>query len=252
MNAFVARIWRHPVKSHGREELDRVLLRSGECVPWDRRWAVLHEAGGFDDTCPGWIPCVNFSRAAKAPLLQAITARSDIERHRVTFSHPMLEDLTVNPDDGRDARAFIRWVLPLNPRDRARPERLVRVPGRGMTDTDYPSVSLIGLATHREVSRKLGRAISPLRWRGNIVFDGLAPWEETGWIGRRLRAGQAELDVVEPIGRCLATASSVRTGIRDADTLGALEAGWGHRNMGIYARVTKTGELRQGDGIEPV
>ena len=252
MNGFVAQIWRHPIKAHGREELECVRLTEGECVPWDRRWAVLHEAAGFDDASPSWIPCTNFSRACKAPLLQAVTARSDVERHEVTLSHPKLDDLTVNPDDERDAHAFIQWILPISPDNRALPKRLVQVPGRGMTDTDYPSVSLINLASHAEVSRKIGRAVSHLRWRGNIVIDGLEPWEETGWLGRRIKAGQVELEVIEPTVRCMATAASTRTGIRDVDVLGALQLGWAHQNMGVYAQVTKSGELRKGDGIEPV
>ncbi len=252
MSAFVAQIWRHPVKGHGREELNGIQLRKGECIAWDRRWAVLHEAARFNDADPEWIACTNFSRACKAPLLQAVTTRSDIARNRVTFSHPRLDDLTVNPDDEHDASAFIQWVLPISPNDRALPRRLVRVPGRGMTDTDYPSISLINLASHNQVSRKIGRRISHLRWRGNIVLEGLEPWEEMAWIGHRLRAGDAELEVIEPTIRCMATAANTRTGIRDTDILGALQAGWAHQNMGVYAQVTRTGGLRKGDGLEPV
>ena len=71
-----------------------------------------------------------------------------------------------------------------------------------------------------------------------------------GWIGKRIRVGLAELEVKEPITRCLATAASTRTGERDADTLGALEAGFGHQHMGVYAIVVKTGDIRQGDAAD--
>ncbi len=249
MNGTVAQIWRHPIKGHGREELDHIQLTEGKCIPWDRRWAVLHEVASFDDQNPQWVPCTNFSRAAKAPLLQAVAAKSDIEGHELTLSHPRLDDLTIDPDNERDACAFIEWVLPISPSNRALPKRLVRVPGRGMTDTDYPSVSLINLASHAEVSRKLGREVSHLRWRGNIVLDGLEPWEEVDWTGRKLQAGQVELEIVEPIVRCLATAASTRTGLRDADLLGALQDGWAHQKMGVYARVTESGEVRPGDRV---
>ena len=47
-----------------------------------------------------------------------------------------------------------------------------------------------------------------------------------------------------------ATATSTRTGERDADTLGALEQGWGHTQFGVYAEVVKTGDLTQGDDFE--
>ncbi len=248
MTAHVAGIWRHPIKAHGREELARVLLREGRCIPWDRRWALAHEMADFDDEAPGWVQCNNFSRAAKAPQLMAITARCDMRRGTVTLSHPDLPDLTFDPEE--DGGALVQWVLPITPANRALPSRVVRAPKRGMTDTDYPSISLINLASHAEVARRIGRDISPLRWRANLLLDGLEPWAERDWIGRRIRVGGAELEVREHITRCRATTASTRSGERDADTLGALEAGWGHRQFGIYAVVTKTGDLHHGDPVE--
>ena len=248
--AQIAEIWRHPVKSHGREPLAHIKLSEGKCLPWDRRWAVLHEAADFDTDAPAWAPCRNFSIGAKAPQLQAISARCDFASQKVTFSHPKLKDLTIDPYDQSDASSFIQWVMPISPNNRPLPARMVRAPGRGMTDSKYPTISLINMASHAEVVERLGQPISHLRWRGNLILDGLTPWEEMGWVGRRLRVGLAELEIVEPIKRCMATTASTRTGERDADTLGALKAGWGHQFMGVYATVVKTGDLNQGDGIE--
>ena len=39
----VAELWRHPIKSHGRETLDAVEFTAGACMPWDRHWAVTHD-----------------------------------------------------------------------------------------------------------------------------------------------------------------------------------------------------------------
>jgi len=178
----------------------------------------------------------------------AITARVDLRRQEVTLSHPELPDLTFDPD--ADPTALVQWVMPITPLNRALPSRLVRAPKRGMTDTDFPSISLINMASHQALEAQIGRRISPNRWRANLFLDGLEPWQERDWIGKTLRVGNAELEVREHITRCLATATSTRTGERDVDTLGALEAGWGHKQFGIYAVVTKTGDLRQGDPIE--
>ncbi|MCI2401109.1 MOSC domain-containing protein [Aliiroseovarius subalbicans] len=250
MNGHVAEIWRHPIKSHGREELARILLTEARTIPWDRRWAVAHELAKVDFDAPEWAPCSNFSRGAKAPKLQAIEARCNLPSGKVTFTHPDLKELTINPDDPGDAGLFIQWVMPISPPERALPARLVRVTKRGMTDTDYPSISIINRASHAEVAQRLGKDISINRWRGNLVLDGLDPWVERDWIGRKIRVGLAELEVRENITRCRATTASTRTGERDADTLGALNGGWGHQEFGAYAVVTKTGDLRQGDTIE--
>ena len=140
--------------------------------------------------------------------------------------------------------------MPISPLNRALPSRLVRAPKCGMTDTDYPSISLINMASLAQLASTMGQDISPLRWRANLFLDGLPPWEERRWIGKTIRVGRAELEVRAHITRCLATTASTRTGERNADTLGALQEGWGHKQFGIYAVVTKTGDLRQGDPVE--
>ncbi|SMR81758.1 hypothetical protein SAMN04488030_2179 [Aliiroseovarius halocynthiae] len=250
MTGVVAGIWRHPIKSHGREELLRVSVTQGHCLPLDRKWAVAHDAAKLDDG-KSWVPCTNFSRGAKAPSLMAISAVSDEQTNTVTLTHPSQPGIIINPDRPEDHERFLDWVMPLSPENRARPAQLVTV-GRGMTDTEFESISFINLASHRAVEEKLGREISPLRWRGNVLLDGFAPWEERNWIGKRLRVGEAEFEVREHITRCLATTASTRTGERDADTLGVLNTHWGHRDCGIYAVVTKPGVIVREEPVEVI
>jgi hypothetical protein len=47
----------------------------------------------------------------------------------------------------------------------------------------------------------------------------------------------------------VATAVDPATGMRDADTLGGLEAGWGHRDFGVYAEVVAGGRVATGDAV---
>lgn len=242
----VAHIWRHPIKSHGVEAIDSVALTEGRCLPWDRHWAVAHEASLADGS--NWVPCVNFSRGAKVPGLLAIKARLDEASGRVTLSHPARAPLVFDPET--EEAALLEWVAPLMPEHRARSARIIRVDGRGMTDTNYASVSLCNLASNRAVGTQLGQDISPLRWRGNIWLNGLAPFEEFDWIGQKIRIGTVELEVRERITRCMATTANPETGESDADTLGALRAGWGHQEFGVYAVVTKNGRVQLGDAAE--
>jgi len=246
MTAHIARIWRHPIKGHGAEALETVGLETGRTMPWDRTWAVAHEAAKTDGT--GWAPCANFSRGAKAPALMAIMARLDAAAETVTLTHPDRPEITFAPD--READRFLDWVAPLMPAERAASARIVRVPGRGMTDSAFPSISILGLASLNALSAALGKDLSPLRFRGNIWLEGTAPWEEFDWIGRRLRLGEAEVEVRERIGRCMATTVNPETGTRDADTLGALERTWGHTDLGVYAEVVAGGRVAVGDRVD--
>ena len=250
MTARVAEIWRHPIKSHGRERVKGVTLTRGRPMPFDRRWAVAHEHSRFDAENPCWQPCREFSIGAKSPRLQAISARMDPDTQRLTLRHPERGEITIDPDDAADAARFIAWAGPISNAARALPARLVRAADAAMTDTDYPSVSIVSLATHRAVAARLGQDISPLRWRANLLIEGADPWAEMDWIGERIRLGGVEMEIAEPITRCMATTANPETGIRDADTLTALKQGFGHQDCGVYARVTRGGRLREGDRIE--
>ncbi len=246
MTARVAALWRHPIKGHGRESLTQVTLTAGQTMPWDRRWAVAHELSEVDNSA--WSPCAAFSRGAKVPGLMAISAHCDITTGTVTLRHPDRPDLSFDPD--QDVQAFLDWVRPLMPSNRAQSKHLVRVEGRGMTDTDYPSISLLNLASNTAMTAAMGQNISPLRWRGNIHISDLPAWAECDWTGKTLCIGAAELQVREPIVRCTATMANPDTGRRDADTLATLNRLFDHQNFGIYAEVTKTGDLSVGDTIE--
>ncbi|NOC46125.1 MULTISPECIES: MOSC domain-containing protein [unclassified Ruegeria] len=243
MSGTVSSLWRHPIKSHGREALSQVTLIPGQTMPGDRVWAVAHEAAKTDGS--EWAPCFNFSRGSKAPQLMAISA--ELQGDRVTLRHPQRPDLSVAPDTEQEA--FLDWVKPLMPADRAASARIVRVPGRGMTDSDFPSISLCNMASHRAVEQKLGQTLSIVRWRGNIWFEGLPLWDEFDWLGRDLRIGEAVLRVRERITRCMATTANPETGERDADTLRALNS-WDHQDFGVYAEVVQGGEIRVNDEVQ--
>jgi hypothetical protein len=58
--------------------------------------------------------------------------------------------------------------------------------------------------------------------------------------------------VRERIVRCLATAANPASGLRDADTLGALEAIHCEREFAVYAEVTRGGRVAEGDQVEPL
>lgn len=245
MTAEVTQLWRHPIKSHGREAVQTVTMTPGQTMPGDRVWAVAHEASKADGS--DWVSCSNFSRAAKAPQLMAITART--QGDMITLMHPDRPDLTFNPDG--DTAAFLDWVAPLMPKDRAASARIIRVPGRGMTDCPFPSITLCSMSSHRAVEERLGQSLSIHRWRGNVWFDGFDPWAEFDWINREVQIGAAVFHVRERTTRCMATTANPETGERDTDTLAALKT-WGHADFSVQAEVIRGGEIRIGDKVTPL
>lgn len=247
MTATLAALWRHPLKSHGREELASVTLTPGQGLPWDRHWALAHHGARLNEG--EWGPCANFVIGSRNPRLMAIDATLNEGTGTLTLTHPDQPALTFHPDQPGDAQRFLEWVRPLCDPDRA-PARLFQVPGRGLTDTDYPSVSLINLASGRALSAHMGADLSPLRWRANLWVEGWDAYAERDLVGCQLRIGEAILKVIEPKVRCKATTANPATGVRDVDTLAGLRALFNDQNFGLYARVTQGGTIRRDDQIE--
>lgn len=238
-------LWRHPLKSHGREALEAVTLRAGEAMPFDRLWAVAHDASEADGS--EWVPCAHFSRVSKAPELMAITSELDEARGTLTLSHPKRPVLTFDPDT--EAEAFINWVMPIVPQNRALPNRIIRLEKRGFTDSDFASVTLCNHASHAAVEAHLGHELSMHRWRGNVWFESDSAWEEFAWIGRDVSIGECVLRPRERTDRCLATHTNPNTGARDTNILSALEH-FGHQDFSVRAEVIKGGEICLGDPVQ--
>lgn len=249
MEATLRQIWRHPIKSHGREAVASVHLSVGRTMPWDRVWAIAHEASKFDHKSRDWVSYQNFVLGSKAPELLAVTARTDEASGIVTLNHPQKRPLRVNPDLPDDAARLVAWSAALVPANRAAPVSVARA-RRGMTDTGFSSVSILSLASLRQLSASAGQALSPHRFRGNLWIDGWAPWAEFDLIGKEISVGAARLRIRERIKRCTATTANPETGQVDFDTPGFLESQFGHRDFGIYAEVTVSGPIAEGDVVE--
>ncbi len=253
----VSALHRHPVKSLGAERIDAVALEAGRTMPGDRVWAVAHERSRYDFEASEWARCTTFLRAATFPELMAVGAGwndGGAPEGPLTFRHPRLDDLTVDPGAPEGEAALLAWMDRLIPEGAPRPARLARAAEegapRGMTDSARPTVSLMSDASLAALTERAGKPLDRRRFRGNIWFEGAAPWDEHGWIGRRVRLGGATLEILERIGRCSATHADPETGRRDIDMLEMLEGGWGHTDFGVQAVVVEGGQVTRGAPLE--
>jgi len=142
--------------------------------------------------------------------------------------------------------------------------RLVRI-APGITGTDVHPVTLISRATMEHVRRIAGGPAERWEDRFRMLFelDGLEPYEEDAWIGRRVAIGEATLRVIGPVPRCVVTTHDPANGVHGFDTLGALRrARAAHRQalptsnqrlpdtgkllLGVYAMVEKPGRVSLG------
>lgn len=244
----LSHIVRHPIKSIGYEELSHASLYKGRVMDFDRHWAVAHEAAKFQGQPEGWQAKMNFLRGVAGPELMAI--RAQMSDSALTLCHPRAGQITLDLDTEAGRDRLIAWLRPLWPENRPAPSHVVRVPGQAMTDMRQPWLSILSLDSLRDLGVRMGADLSIHRWRGNLWVEGCPPMTEMGLIGRKIRIGEALLEVHEPITRCRATCVNPNTGSEDAETLIALETAWGHKDFGIYAQVIEDGKITIADKVE--
>jgi len=127
---------------------------------------------------------------------------------------------------------------------------LLKADGHSFSDLDDKVISLINLESVRELNKKTGADTNPLRFRGNVYFDGVPAWDELDWVDRELTIGETRLKVIKRTRRCAATNVNPDTAIRDMNIPATLQKNWGHADLGIYARVINAGTLRPGDALK--
>lgn len=249
MTAHLAHIVRHPIKSVGYEEIGGALLEEGRVLPFDRLWAISHEAAKFEGPLTEWARKMNFVRGVAAPALMAVQAKTH-EDGSVELTHPDLWHLRFNPERAEDQVKLIQWLKPLWPENRPAPRAVERVPGVALTDMAEPYISLLSLSSLAALGAAAGVALQKHRFRGNLWVEGWAPWAERNLVGKRLKVGAAVLEVAMPITRCRATCANPESGAEDVETLDWLTRLNGDTLFGLYATVIDGGEIAQGDRVE--
>ncbi len=178
--ARLADIGRYPVKGLGGESLAQAEIGQ-HGIRWDRAFAMSTTR----------IPLEEFGTWTSYEAFHALDARPDLGGHSATILETgsggaTLElrhrdgtslALRVTPDgrvvtDENTVATIQSWFA--GPGARA---ELISS-GTHLWDVAYASVSIINLATIREISTAAGVPLDHRRFRANLYIDGLAPWDE--------------------------------------------------------------------------
>lgn len=250
MTGHVAAIYRHPVKGFTPERLEHVDLAPGAGVPCDRIFAVENGPSGYDPAAPVFLPKTKFTVLMNIAKVAAARTRYDDVSGVLQAEAPGAPPFSgsLNTEAGR--AAFAAWLAELLGEEARGPLRVVEGAG-GFRFTDHPKgeVSIINLASVRDLSQKMGVEIDPLRFRANLYVEGWPAWAENDWTGHALMAGFARASVFKPIVRCAATHVDPTTAERNLDVVKALFDNYGHMNCGIYVHVTSGGRVALGDAV---
>jgi uncharacterized protein YcbX len=224
VTATVSEIWRYPVKSMAGERLESCAITQAG-LEGDRRWALVD--GTVNRT--GKL----FTNTQDARLM---TYKARLVDHGVEVSTPRGDRRSL--DDKLVAELALEVSRPLALRDSAG------------VNFDDSHVLVVNLATVAAFELAAGTYIDHRRFRGNLYVEGLEPQEDLHWLGRRIRAGSAELEVVKRCERCAVITRDPDTTVASPALLRVLTE-TSETFMGIYCRVVSPGSVAIGDFIGP-
>lgn len=253
MQAQVAALYRHPVKGFTPERLGQARLVAGACFPCDRLYAVEDGPSGFDPDAPAHISKMKFTVLAKIPRVAKARTAYDEATGVLAASAEGLPDFAGDLRGEAGRRGFEAWLADLLGDEVRGPLRVVEGPGAyRFMDSRSGYVSIVNLASVRDLADKLGRPVDPLRFRANLYVEGWPTWAENDWTGRTMAVGEARAEVLKPIVRCAATHVDPVAAERDIEVVKALFDHYGHMFCGIYLNVEEGGTVREGDGVAMV
>ena len=245
----VAKLYRYPIKGLSPERLDAVQIPSNEGFPIDRQYALLLSDADFDPAAPIWLAKANFIMLMLHEQIAQLKTHYDEANKTLEVKHPDGSIFNFKLDNSAGRSALENFFYGFMPQHLKHKPRLVQAAGHHFSDKSPKYVSLINLASLRELEQEWHEDLDPLRFRANIYIDDAKPFSELDWVGKTIQLGQVTAMVMLRNGRCSATNVNPNTGMRDRNIPGKLRQTFGHKDLGIYLSVTQGGWLHEGEKV---
>jgi uncharacterized protein len=246
--AKIQAIYRYPVKGLSPEPLPRAWLAAGETLAGDRAYAIENGPSGFDPALPRHQPKIRYLMLMRNERLAPLKTRFDAASGTLVIADAERDEVRGDLGTAQGRAAIEGFFARFCPDELRGPPRLLHAPGFSFSDVARKVVSIINLASVAALGERMGAAIDPLRFRGNVYVTGWPALSELDLVGQEIAIGSsARLKVVKRIVRCAATNVDPDTGARDLAIPDALRRAYGHADCGIYAEVETAGEIGVGD-----
>ncbi|GHH27730.1 MOSC domain-containing protein [Lentzea cavernae] len=248
-------LFTYPIKGLTAHPLDQVILHPNRGFPHDRTLALARPNGRYQPGTRTALPKQEFYALVSDPRLSGIITHYNPDTEILTAEvagHQVLNTDLSTTEGTDEATRFFTRVLDLPPDQNP---VLAREPNRRFTDAnaagDGPMnwVSLINLASLRDLEARTGTTIDPQRFRANIFVDGLPAWSEVDLLNQKFTLGGIQVKAVHQTKRCAATEVNPATGRRDLPVVTLLQRTYGHQFMGFYVEVLTTGTLHKGGEV---
>lgn len=247
----IAALWRHPVKGFTPEPLEGARLQPGQCFPGDRLYAVEDGPSGFDPAAPRHISKMRFAVLAKIPKVALARTRYDESTGELSVQADGMDPFRALLTTPIGRRAFADWLGGFLADEARGPLQVIEAPGdHRFMDDRQGFVSVINMASLRDLETRVGRPLDARRFRANVYVEGWPAWIENERIGQSLNLGPVAAHIIKPTGRCRAIHVDPERGVDDIDLVSQIYNHFGHTIMGVYVRVERGGRIAIGDAAE--
>lgn len=234
-------ITRYPIKGFAGEALQNTLVHSLKTLPGDRQHALQY-ADRIPPISEGWRPKKYFLQSVQTNLCSEIHIEWTSDLVHFDYHGKTLKI----PRDALDHGAFANWISSLVPE---LGEFNLETLETGFTDERDAYVSLVNRSTVTAIAEATKTSDHPERYRGNLLVDGVRPFDELNWVGQTLQIGTATFEVVEPIVRCKATECDWH-GSRTEGFLDRLDQQLDTDICGLFLRAVSDGEIQITDQLK--
>jgi uncharacterized protein YcbX len=234
-------ITRYPIKGFTGEKLAQTLLHRHKTLPGDRQHALQY-ADRIPSTLEGWRPKKYFLQSVQSNLCSEIQIKWTADIAKFDYHGNTFEISRHALDKGE----FTQWISSLTP-DLG--EFTLETLETGFTDEPDAYLSLVNQSSVTAIAEATATSDYPERYRGNLLIDGVPPFEELSWVGKTLKIGSVTFEVVEPIVRCKATECDWH-GSRTDGFLNRLDQQLDTDTCGLFLRAGTDGKIETNDQLK--
>ena len=254
---ILKKITRYPIKGLSGENINKILLEENQVLPGDREFAFARSHVSFDENNPVYLRKTNFLALVQDEKLAELKTTFDHKLKRLIIKikeETVLDEIIDNEINLHKVEIFFQKYLDLGEKNKPR-----LIQGTKSDDnknfkhsfSDLPDrvISIVNINTIYDFEKKINKKIDPSRFRANLLIDECEPWNEFDWIGKTLKIGETVMEVFKRTQRCAATNVNPETALRDVNIPHEIKNHFGHLDLGVYAKVKKTGIISVNDEL---
>ena len=250
-------IVRYPIKGLSGENIEKITLEKNQVLPGDREYAFSRSHVTYNRNNPVYLRKTNFLALVKEEKLAKLETKFDPESKKLLIkldNKIVINEILNEEENINKVETFFQNYLNLGSDSKPKLVQGMKVKNNNnlthsFSDIPDKAVSIINLNTINELEKKLGKKIAPSRFRANLLIDNGKAWEEFDWVGKKISLGESVLEVFKKTQRCAATNVNPENAIRDINIPNEINTHYGHLDLGVYARVIKSGLVSISDKL---